>query len=73
MVSLFRRRDDGPGLATTMPAARHNQDDPSKKPRISSGKVAMNFAQLYLARMLQPTVPAGFLAPPTSACCQRST
>jgi ATP-dependent DNA ligase len=38
-------------------------DPTSKKRTLCIGKVAIAVAQLYLVRMLQRTLPAGFIAP----------
>jgi hypothetical protein len=39
----------------------------SKKMRAFDDEVALTIAQLYLVRMLQRTLPAGFIAPCLSA------
>ena len=55
---------NGPGLATTRRAAGHGQDNLSKeRGSLTLCEVASIVAPFYLVRMLQRTLPAGFIAP----------
>ena len=49
--------------ASPSPPTRHGRDDLSKECRAFDDEVAFTVAPFYLARMLQRTLPVGFIAP----------